>query len=52
MTNFDVRIINFDTSLEIRRKLAGQHNTPTVEQIPTTGGRGHTMEEDSCPLDV
>ena len=26
MTNFDVRIINFDTSLEIRRKLAGQHN--------------------------
>ena len=26
MTNFDVRIINFDTSVEIRRKLAGQHN--------------------------
>ena len=27
MTNFDVRIIKFDTSVEIRRKLAGQHNT-------------------------
>ena len=26
MTNFDVRIIKFDTSLEIRRKLAEQHN--------------------------
>ena len=26
MTNFDVRIIKFDTSVEIRRKLAGQHN--------------------------
>ena len=26
MTNFDVRIIKFDTSLEMRRKLAGQHN--------------------------
>ena len=26
MTNFDVRIIKFHTSLEIRRKLAGQHN--------------------------
>ena len=26
MTNFDVRIIKFDTSLEIRRKLLGQHN--------------------------
>ena len=27
MTNFDVRIIKFDTSVEIRRQLAGQHNT-------------------------
>ena len=26
MTNLDVRIIKFDTSVEIRRKLAGQHN--------------------------
>ena len=26
MTNFDVRIIKFDTSVEIRQKLAGQHN--------------------------
>ena len=26
MTNFDVRIIKFDTSLEIRQKVAGQHN--------------------------
>ena len=26
MTNFDMRIIKFDASLEIRRKLAGQHN--------------------------
>ena len=26
MTNVDVRIIKFDTSLEIRRKVAGQHN--------------------------
>ena len=26
MTNFDVRIIKFDTSLEITRKLGGQHN--------------------------
>ena len=26
MTNFDMRIIKFDTSLEILRKLAGQHN--------------------------
>ena len=26
MTNFDVRIIKFDTSVEIRRKLAGQHS--------------------------
>ena len=26
MTNFDVRIIKFDTSVEIRRKLVGQHN--------------------------
>ena len=26
MTNFDVRIIKFDTSLEIRRTLAAQHN--------------------------
>ena len=26
MTNFDVRIIKFDTSVEIRRQLAGQHN--------------------------
>ena len=26
MTNFDVRIIKFDTSLEMRRKLARQHN--------------------------
>ena len=26
MTNFGVRIIKFDTSLEIRRKLAGQQN--------------------------
>ena len=26
MTNFDARIIKFDTSAEIRRKLAGQHN--------------------------
>ena len=26
MTNFDVRIIKFDTSVEIGRKLAGQHN--------------------------
>ena len=26
MTTFDVRIIKFDTSLEIRRKLDGQHN--------------------------
>ena len=26
MTNFDVRIIKFDTSLEVRRKVAGQHN--------------------------
>ena len=26
MTNFDVCIIKFDTSVEIRRKLAGQHN--------------------------
>ena len=26
MTNFDVRIIKFDTSLEITRKLAGQHD--------------------------
>ena len=25
-TNFDVRIIKFDTSIEIRRKMAGQHN--------------------------
>ena len=26
MPNFDVRIIKFDTSVEIKRKLAGQHN--------------------------
>ena len=26
MTNFDVCIIKLDTSVEIRRKLAGQHN--------------------------
>ena len=26
MTNFDVRMIKFDTSVEMRRKLAGQHN--------------------------
>ena len=26
MTNFDLRIIKFDTSVETRRKLAGQHN--------------------------
>ena len=26
MTNFEVGIIKFDTSLEIKRKLAGQHN--------------------------
>ena len=26
MTNFDVRIIKFDTSFKIRRKLAGQQN--------------------------
>ena len=26
MTNFDVRIIKFDTFLEIKRQLAGQHN--------------------------
>ena len=26
MTNLDVRIIKFNTSVEIRRKLAGQHN--------------------------
>ena len=26
MTNFDMRVIKFDTSVEIRRKLAGQHN--------------------------
>ena len=28
MTNFDVRIMKFDTSVEIRRKLARQHNRP------------------------
>ena len=27
MTNFEVRIIKFDTSVAIRRKLGGQHNT-------------------------
>ena len=26
VTNFDLRIIKFDTSVEIKRKLAGQHN--------------------------
>ena len=26
LTNFDLRIVKFDTSAEIRQKLAGQHN--------------------------
>ena len=38
MTNFDVRIIKFDTSLEIRRKLAEQHN-----------GAQHSGRESSVP---
>ena len=45
MTNFEVRIIKFHTSLEIRRKIlwttqywALEQCIPTVEQFRTTGG--------------
>ena len=42
MTCFDVRIIKFDTSIEIRRKLAREHHgaqcSPTVQQFRTVGG--------------
>ena len=38
MTNFDMRIIKFDTSVETRRKLAGQHN-----------GVHHSGRESSVP---